>query len=283
MDQNSIPSVYDYKTPQTFLSETMMARQKQDSSFSIRRWAKEMGVSHTLLALFLQGKRDIKLKHVEYLTRGVKLTTAEKLYFQALIEFNTAQTEAQKTLLQTWLSELHPGGNKRSIEFSSFRVISDWIHFAIMAICSHPVSKPNLDQIENHFKTKVDSRSIKNALNRLIELQLLKKESDGTYHTLLDGLSSLNDKTDAGVREYHRQVSDLAKTALEEQDVLEREFQGIALLVPHNKRDLAKQLIRRFRDQFIKSMEIETNQPAEAYQLNLQFFRLSNVDPKKEN
>jgi uncharacterized protein (TIGR02147 family) len=283
MKQNSFPSIFDYSNPQIFLSEMMTAHQKIDPSFSIRRWAKEMGVSHTLLAMFLQGKRDIKLKHVEYLTRSITLTTSEKLYLQALIEFNSAETAEQKVLLQTWLSELHPGGNKRAIEFSAFRVISDWIHFAILALCSHPFGKPNSTQIEDNFKHKVDPRSVQNAINRLIELNLLKKDTDGTFHTLPEGLSSINDENNLGVQEYHRQVSDLAKMALVEQDPLEREFQGIALLVPHQKRALAKQLIRRFRDQFCKSMKLEEDQPSEAYQLNLQFFRLSNIDPKKDN
>jgi len=69
-------SVYQYSNPQKYLLDLLSVWQNEDSSFSVRRWAKKMGLkSHTLLAMILRGQQPLRLKHTEFLFRGLPLDT----------------------------------------------------------------------------------------------------------------------------------------------------------------------------------------------------------------
>jgi uncharacterized protein (TIGR02147 family) len=128
-------NVYHYQNPLQFLLDTLSKRQREDARFSIRNWAKEMGLtSPSLLIMLLQGTRPLRLKHVEFLFRGLRLNTAEQLYFRALIQLANADSNEEKQLCALWLSELNPADHVRVKEIDEYTIISKWIHFTIMAM-----------------------------------------------------------------------------------------------------------------------------------------------------
>ena len=74
------------------------------------------------------------------------------------------------------------------------------------------------------------------------------------------------------IREYHRQVLDLATRALEEQNVSERVFNSCTMTIDSRRLDEAKELILQFRSDLAKLMEKDGGD--ETYQLRLQLFIL---------
>ncbi len=75
-------TVYNYQDPRLYLLDCLERKQKSDSNYSVRRWAKEMGLkSHSLLVMLLQGKRNLRVQHCEFLRKGLNLSKLEKAYF----------------------------------------------------------------------------------------------------------------------------------------------------------------------------------------------------------
>ncbi len=278
-----LTNIYQHRSPRNYLSEVFTARQTREPEFSLRQWAKEMGISHTLLSMLVQGKRPIRLKHFPALARGIPLTQPERLYFQALIEFDSATTPEQKNLLQLWLSDMHPGGPIRNIELETFRAISDWIHFGLISYCSVKRVKNQPQAIARRFGGKVPTSEIRSAIDRLLELNLLTLSPEGELFASQTHTSSRNDTSDHGVREYHRQVASLAQDAVMKQEPSEREFQALSLPMNPEKLNLAKEMIRRFRYQFCEAMGVspESNEEYDVYQMNLHFFRLTERPSEK--
>jgi uncharacterized protein (TIGR02147 family) len=81
------------------------------------------------------------------------------------------------------------------------------------------------------------------------------------------------------VRQYHKQVMNLALEAVEAQSVEAREYQSFAIALPKGKLPLAKDMIRKFRAQFVKAMQSEVCD--EVYQFNLQLFQLTESPPAR--
>jgi uncharacterized protein (TIGR02147 family) len=276
--------VFKYQSAHRYLLDYVNHEQKTNPGFSLRKWAKEMGMSsHALLVMVIQGKRSLTLRQVPFLSKGMKLSSPERLYFQALIQFENAQTPEEKDLCRLWMSESNPGVNVRIREVDEYIVIAHWVHMAILAMTDNREFRGTAEEIHRRLGGKVSVIEVRSALARLMEMNLLK-EKDGALKATYERITTRDDVANRGAREYHKQVAQLGIAAVDAQSVDEREFQSFAVSVPKDRIALAKEMIRKFRTQFYEAM---TSEPGdEVYQTQIQFFRLtecpSEIVPKED-
>jgi uncharacterized protein (TIGR02147 family) len=269
-------SIYEYKKASRYLVDRVLEKQKADRRFSIRRWAKEMGFpSHSLLAMVLQGKRNLTLKQVPYLAQGLGLSTHEKMFFQGLIQVENARTPEEKDWCELWLSDLRPHSTAKTEirEIDEYLSIAQWIHPALLALSDTRDSYRSAEEAASKLDSKASPLEIRSAIERLVSLSLLEKDAQGTYRATCKRLTTKDDVANRGAREYHKQCANLIADRIDLQDVKEREFQSAAIAIPTSKIPLAKEMIRKFRVQFNEAMSSEYSD--QVYQLNLHFFRLT--------
>jgi uncharacterized protein (TIGR02147 family) len=266
-------TIFNYQSARRYLLDYVEQKQTTDPEFSLRKWTKAMGMSsHAHLVMILQGKRPITLRQVPYFTKGMNLSSPERLYLQALIQFENAQTPEEKNLCHLWLSEANPGQNFRIREIDEYVVIAHWVHMAILAMTANKNFKGTAEEILHRLGNKITLAEIRSALERLKDLNLLV-EKNGRWVCTFGRVTTKDDVSNRGAREYHKQVAKLGIEAIENQNVQEREFQSFAVSVPHSKIAVAKEMIRKFRSQFYEAM---TSEPGdEVYQTQIQFFRLT--------
>jgi uncharacterized protein (TIGR02147 family) len=265
--------VFNYLNPRQFLLDAVNALQKKNALNSIRQIAMSMGISHTLLVMLLQGKRPIKIKHGMSFAKGFGLSSQERQYLQALIQFDLAQEPEEKQLCQLWLSELHPQKNIKTKVVEEFEMISNWIHMAILSISELKDFDSAPEVIARRLGARVTVNEVRAAIERLETLKLIEQTADGKFKSTYHRVTTADDVASAGARRYHKEVMGLAQKALDEVPLSKREFQSFSISIPHDKVSLAKEMIRKFRSQFAKAMGDEPGD--EVYQFNLQFFQLT--------
>ena len=275
-------TIYQYQNPRQFLLDRVAAIQKRNPSQSIRAIAKKMGMaSHTLLVMLLKGKRPLRVKHAAALARGLGLTSAERLYLQALIQFDSAVDLEEKKLCQVWLAELNPTPSVRTRQLDEFELLSNWIHMAILVLADVRDFDPAPEAIARRLGGRATPIEVRAAIERLKSLGLIEFSSpdsgEGRFQACQGHVVTADDVQSAGAREYNRQVMALAADALERVPLAQREFQSFAISVPHAKLALAKELIRKFRTQFIQAIGAEIGD--EVFQMNIQFFQLTESCP----
>lgn len=275
----NLVSIYQYRSAASYLRDAFEEKKKTDTEFSIRKFCRthKFG-SHAYLLMILKGKRKLNLKQVPSLVEGLELTGTERAYLQTMIQFDGARTEEERDLYTLWMNDLNPKREFRILEAEQYRVISDWIHMTILTLAKIKDADLSPDTIHLLVNKKVSLPQIRGALERLVDLGLLV-EKKGKYAPTFNSVTTQDDISNRGAREYHKQVARLAIDAVEEQKPDEREFQSFAVTVPTDKISLAKDMIRKFRHQFAAAMEAKPGD--EVYQCNLQFFRLT--DHSKQN
>jgi uncharacterized protein (TIGR02147 family) len=229
--------------------------------------------SHSLLLMLLQGKRPLRVKHASPLARGLELSSAERLYLQALIQFDSAQDLEEKQLCSLWLSDLHPTGLIRTRQLDEFEFISNWIHMAILSLTDSKDFDPAPEAIAKRLGHGVSSQEVRAAIERLKTLKLIEFDESGGFRPSQHQVTTADDVASLGVRKYHKQVMELAAEALETVPLTRREFQSFAISIPDAKVPLAKEMIRKFRSQFAKAMASEAGN--DVFQFNVQFFQLT--------
>lgn len=272
-------SVFEYLSARRYLVDAIERRKKADRAFSIRKWAREMGMpSHTLLVMMLQGKRALTLKQAPLLSKGLGLSTPERLYFQCLIQYESARTDEERDLCRLWMSEISPGANAAIREVDEFLLISHWVHMAILALSETRAGCVSAEQVAARLGARVSVSEARSAIERLSSLGLLRMESvpgsaSKRYVCTAARVTTKDDVANRGAREYFKQTALLASEAVERLPLDRREFQGFAIAIPEGKRALAKEMIRKFRTQFSQAMKGEPGD--EVFQMNIQLFQLT--------
>ncbi|OFZ63414.1 MAG: hypothetical protein A2577_01185 [Bdellovibrionales bacterium RIFOXYD1_FULL_36_51] len=266
-------NVFDYTQPRQILLDYLSLRQKKDDKFSVRKWAQEMELKgHSLLIMLLQGKRSLRGKHVQFLKKGMNLNAIEEKYFLTLIQYEKAIDLEEKEFYVEILEDLHPEKNFESKKVDAFKIISNWYYMAILAMTQLKKFSGSEEEIFKRLNGKLSIHEIRSALTRLKEMDLLRTDENGKVQATYNRISTTDDITNEGARIYHRQVMDLAKEALTNQNIEDREFQSFTMAIDKQKIPLAKEMIRKFRAKLSKTVSGNGDY---VYQTNIQFFQLT--------
>ncbi len=276
----NLQSIYHYTNPRQYLLDYLSARQLNEKTFSVRKWAKEMELkSHSLLVMLLQGKRQLRIQHCHFLLRGLSFSLNESAYFEAIIQYQNAKTIEEKTFIAKLMNELNPGREVKTKEVLEFKIISGWVHMAIMAMTELKDFRGTETEIHRLLAGKLTLSEIRAALTRLLDMELLKWDEVSRLVPTFNQITTRDDIQNEGAKEYHRQVIALAANAIDKQKLEEREFQSFTMAIAKEKIPLAKEMIRRFRRKLSQAVSGEGD---EVYQTSIQFFRLTE-NSKTEN
>src|SRR5690606_4938403 len=120
-----------------FLNASLQAVQRHNPSYSLRAWAKQLGLSHVaMLSMVLNRKRrllpQLSSKISQHYVECGRFDETEARYFDILVLFANAKTIEEQAFYERILSSLRPDRCFSTLGLDHFRVISDWYHFAIL-------------------------------------------------------------------------------------------------------------------------------------------------------
>ena len=269
-------SIYEYQKPEEFLRDTWSEKKKRNPSFTIRAWANQMNIKHhNSLHEMVIGKRKVPKSTIPLLIKSLSLDTSEGMYFELMVDYARSKTVEEKTIYVERMKTLSPKKAVKFTELESFRMLQDPIHFFICELALQKDFQGSATWIKERLGYNVTLVQISEAIDRLLSLDILREDAQGKLHRVDRFIQSKSDIHDRGLKEYHKNLMDLAKQAIETQDVIEREFQGMAMSIDSSRLPEAKKVIRDFVVQFTTQFDTPQVENEEVYQLNLQFFGIT--------
>src|SRR5207302_616070 len=111
--------------PRTILRAELTRRCQKNPRYSLRAFARALGMSHTVLSLILSGKRPVPRRTGARMAESLGLDPAQRRAFLSLgdPEPGAAEDAAYERM-----------------ELDRFELISDWHHFAILSLLEIPRS-----------------------------------------------------------------------------------------------------------------------------------------------
>jgi uncharacterized protein (TIGR02147 family) len=172
------------------------------------------------------------------------------------------------------LKQLRPDKDFSNLTLDRFRVIADWYHFAIYEMIDLKDFKNDPEFISARLGNQITPAQAAQALDRLIRLELLASDEKGRLSkTDTDQVFTTTDVPSDALKKHHSQMIEKAALALRSQTIHERDISSNTIAIQVSKLPQAKKEIRKFQ----KSLSsLCTQNPCdEVYQLNVQFFRLT--------
>ncbi len=173
------PSVYEYISFRRFLKESYEHLASKNSSFSESAFMRKVGYSTSsrgYFSLILKGKRNLSHSSVLKFSKTLKLSKRETDYFESLVFFNQAQNEEDKSYYMDKMSQFIKGKETEGYELlkSQHNYLSKWYLVAIREIVVLDDFVNDEEWIAKRLRNKVSKREVREAINDLLRLKLLK-------------------------------------------------------------------------------------------------------------
>ena len=221
------PDILQYTNYRVFLRDYYEYKKKTSTAFSLRFFAEKAGLSsHAHLKLAIDGKRNITKNTVTKLIHGLGLENQRAAYFESLVFFNQAQTDADKQIYYAQLIKASPRSKLHKMDKAQFRIFQEWHHSVILEMVGLKDFRPIPDQISKRLRGLITPAQVTESLQLLLELGLLVKTANG--YRQRDPLITTDDEVqDLMVKMYHLQMLKLSANMLTELPGPERDVSAL--------------------------------------------------------
>lgn len=270
-------SVYKFKVFSDYLAVVKGSHLgTSERRLSLQAFSKKLGYkSPRSIAMVLKGQRLPSHDMLDRISTHLQHSEAERRYLSLIVKLARANQKQQdpRPILNE-LERLHPHDfGEQTIDSKSFSYIAEWYHFAIKQLVDTRTFKPKPAWIAKRLRSKISESNARKAMGVLETLGIIKKDNSGRFRVMKARITTSQGIPDQALRLHHKGMISRALEAVDEKDFANREITSVTLRIDPRKVDVAKKMIRTFRDEFHKQMEAKASE--HVYQMNFQLFELT--------
>ena len=273
--------ILEYTSYRQYIAD-YYAEKKAKSAFSWQEFASLAGFSSSIFLKYVsEGRYNLGEATAVRVAAAMNLADYECDFFVELVKFDHAKTDAEKKAAFSKMISIAEAHKATILEGDSFRFFGDWKNPVIRELApAMPGAKPLA--LAHACREKISAAEVSETLNFLVKAGLLQKDESGNYRQTEKSVTTgPMEVTPVAVRNLHRQMGELALSAIEGVSQDERHFSGVTLGVTHEAYNEIVQEIAECRKRVIA---IATRDSAvdEVYRLNMQFFPMTNIKGLKK-
>ncbi|MCX7725696.1 MAG: TIGR02147 family protein [Chitinispirillaceae bacterium] len=274
-------NIFEYVDYRFFLKDYIELQRKISKKFSLRSFAEKAGLAASLLNDILSKRQNLTVSAMHKYAAAMELTPREIQYFEAMVGFTNAETNNEKNRFFNEMVRLRGRSAVKFLDVQQYEYFSKWYHPVIRELMVNFGLGDDAEAMSQVIVPYISPAKIRKAIKLLIELGLVYKGEDGSWHVTDKIISSEYEYESVFLRNYHLEMLERAKEALDRFKSDEREFQGVTLSTSKETFLRIKERLRSFTDELLNIAAAEKEKSEEVYQINLQMFPF--VRRKKED
>lgn len=251
------------------LKDHLSDRCKRNKGYSLRAYARDLGISPQRLSHILNGRHGLSPKSAALIANNLGLNESETTYFCTLVEKKHARSKLVKEEANKKLSEMKSFYKDLSIDH--FKIVADWYHFAIMELSLIDGFSSNTKWIAKRLA--ISEMEAKLAVERLLRLELMEINQKGALKITGNFFADPKGTPSEALRQFHKQLMLKAHEAISIQPIERRDYSSTIIAINDDDLPLAKLELKNFREKFDKKLS-SNNKKTKVYCLGMQFFCL---------
>ncbi len=252
-------------------------RQQGNPRYSLRRFAKDLGLSHPFLSQILNGRKKLSEERAREIAQLTNWSRTRQANFIKLVRADLCTSDSERKKILSGVKTSSEAFTRfESLALDRFRLISEWYHFAIAEMTAIQSVATDPEAIAKRFG--LTPLLATKAIERLLESQLLEHDTSGRLKKSINNYTTGNIPSSA-IRRYHRSMLTKAHAAIETQDPIDRDFSGVTMAIDPKNLPKAKKMIADFRRELMATLE--DGEPSAVYHFSAQLFRLDIEQEKK--
>ncbi|NLE00155.1 MAG: TIGR02147 family protein, partial [Fibrobacter sp.] len=265
-------NIFEYVDYRFFLTDYIGRQKRGGRPFTHRSFAKKAGLSVGLLNDILSKRQNLTLAAMHKYARAMDLNSKEIAYFEALVGFNNADTNAEKNRFFGEMVRLRGRSPVKFLDSRQYEYFSAWYNPVVREMMVHLGLGDNAEAISREINPPVSPSKIRKSIALLKELGLVYQSPDGVWHASDKVISSEYEIQSVALKNYHIGMLERAAESLDYYTSSEREFQGLTIAASKATMQRMKERIRSFTDELLCMAAAETEKTEEVFQINIQAF-----------
>jgi uncharacterized protein (TIGR02147 family) len=276
-------SIYDYVNFRLYLKDFLAEHKKDDSpEFSHKMILYKMRISSTgFLSNVIAGRKNLTPFQIARLAKILKMNRAEIAYFEAMVYFTQAKVIDEKNEYFSRLVTLQKV-NMKVLDKKKMTVFEKWFYVVIRELINFYKYKGDSVALAHLVEPTIRRSQAEEAVRYLEELELIKKDTDGTYRQVDNAITSGDEVKSLHLANFQIATLDLAKRALQKVPAAERDISVLTMTLSRDTFQMVKSEIQFVRKRIAK-LAVDEDKPDRVYQLNMQLFPLSKSIEEDEN
>jgi uncharacterized protein (TIGR02147 family) len=259
------PTPFDYTATREYFADAYAFRKAQWSGFSHRYVAQKTNTSSGYLSRILNGSLRLSESKIDAFAKVFDLTHEESSYLSLLLRTEEAEGEAKVTLFRELLAAR--GIRLQVLEGESFGLYGAWYLPVLREALALIPSDWTDAQIGALLRPALSAELVAEARQRLIDLEMLTEIPERGLKRS-ERLLSSGDRPQLALRHYADACLALARRALVEEELTERELSFVTLSVSEKTRALILEKMRALRREILELAATE-NAPDRVIQVQL--------------
>lgn len=244
-----------------YMQSELVRRCKKNPRYSIRAFAKALGMDASTLAKHLNGKRPFGKQTIEKLGKKLGLSPSELAPFLNPESFGESCEDSYEQM-----------------NLDLFNIISDWYHFAILELMTIESFSANNKWIAKTLGITLSEAT--DAVDRLVRCGLLEIQKDQWLDRSSGRTTNIApDLTTVAMRHLQKQFLQKAMTALDEVSISQRDNTSISMAIDIDKLPGAKEKIKNFRRSLAKFLS-RSGKRNDVYNLTISLYPLTSLERK---
>ena len=243
-----------------WLKNEYCKRKSRNRHYSMRGFARDLGISSGTLADIFSTRRPISKRMGQKIVERCGLSPKEKIQFWSLLDSRelTADSRDKKQIEAEMITE------------DQLSIISDWYHFGILSLLKTNNFKYDVKWIASRLGiSRVEAES---AIERLLRVGLVKKSKRRLTRNKPKYRTTTNVPSEA-LKQSHRQSIEQSIDAIYSTPLEKRDITSSTVAVNLEKLGEAKELIEKFHADLQDLLE--TGSKSEVYNLNIQLIPIT--------
>lgn len=247
------------------LKRVLDERQRENPAYSLRAYARDLGLHSSTLSLILNYKRKLPQKNLAQVLEELDLspmdeTTFKESFFKAKTNLDNIQISAEYY-------------QQRMIDEAHYHIIAEWEYYAVLSLLE--TKKVIVEASDIATALSIPDKRAEVVLEGLVRAEFIKQES-GKWTLTTGPLRTTEDITSKALKKSHHDTLNVAKKKLDEIEIELRDFSSTTVAIDPDKLPEAKAIIREFR-QRLASFLGDGNK-REVYQFAIQLFPLTTMN-----
>lgn len=240
--------------PRQFLREELERRSERNPRYSLRAFAKSLGMSHTVLSLVMSGKRPLSKRAAANIASQLALSPGE------------AHSLFRSRSGDRFVAE------PSSMDLDTFAVIAEWYHFAILSLLELPEARLEARWIAEQLDITAQNAAL--AIDRLVRLGVIAQKDDGRWRQTKKSFRLDPRYSTAATRRFQLQLLQKSIESLENETLEKRDHTSTTFAMDPALLPYAKARIQKFRRELSSELE-QLGTPRQVFNLTVQFFGCS--------
>jgi uncharacterized protein (TIGR02147 family) len=251
------------------MREGLSLKQRNNPHYSLRAYARDIGIHPATLSQIINGKRGLPFKDADFVSRKLNLGPKE----QALFKESLLQKKSTLDSIKVSTED-----SRILLDDSYYRIIAEWEHYAVLEL----FNLVDFNRTKEEVSAKLDLTSNRTdvVIANLKTAGLIEWDNDGRLVKVHSDVKTTEDISSQALRDSHKEALQLGISKIETIAIELRDFSSSTLAVDISKIPEAKMIIRDFRRKMASLLE--QGEKKEVYQLAIQLYPLTNVNVYKQ-